>query len=199
MLTFFAAVFFLIVTPGPGVLSAAGVGAAYGLGAGMRYITGLCIGQLIVIAMVVSGMAALLLANPTVRLVLLGISTLYLLYLAARIALAGSKVAFIEAQSEPGIMAGVLLQPINPKAYAVTTTLFLGFPMFPDAFVAEILFKLLVLHAIWIPIHIAWVWAGGALQRLDLPESQQRAINFVMAGSMLIVVALALWSALAIA
>ena len=35
MLTFAAAVFLLIVTPGPGVLSTAGVGAAYGFRAGL--------------------------------------------------------------------------------------------------------------------------------------------------------------------
>lgn len=198
MVTFFAAVFFLIITPGPGVLSAAGVGAAYGFGAGMRYIAGLCIGQLIVIALVISGLAALLLAAPVVRILLLGLSTLYLVYLAVRIAFAGSKVAFIEAQSEPGVMAGVLLQPINPKAYAVNTTLFLGFPMQDIAFTTEIAFKFLILHIIWIPIHIAWVWAGGVIKRLDLPEHQQRMINFAMAATMLIVVALALLSALSL-
>ena len=199
MITFIAAVFFLIVTPGPGVLSAAGVGAAFGFKAGLRYITGLAIGQLIVIGMVITGLAALLLAQPTIRIVLLGISTLYLLYLAARSALAGSKVAFIEATSEPGILAGVLLQPINPKAYAVNTTLFLGFPLLENAVAAEILIKLVILHVFWIPIHIGWVWAGGALKRLDLPEKWQRAINIIMAASMLIVVALALWSATSIA
>ena len=43
MLTFAAAVFFLIITPGPGVLSTAGVGAAFGARAGTRYVLGLFI------------------------------------------------------------------------------------------------------------------------------------------------------------
>lgn len=195
MITFIAAVFFLVVTPGPGVLSAAGVGSAYGFKAGLRYVAGLCIGQLLVIALVVSGLAAIALAVPIVRYLLLGLSTAYLLYLAARIAMAGSKITFIHAQAEPGVMAGILLQPINPKAYAVTTTLFTGFALFPDAFWAEVLIKLIILHAIWIPIHIGWVWFGGALKRLDLPEKTQRIINMCMAASMLIVVALAAFSA----
>ncbi len=194
MLVFAAAVFFLIVTPGPGVLSAAGVGAAYGFRAGLRYITGLCIGQLIVIALVVSGLAALILAEPLVRGILLTLSVLYLLFLAARIAFAGSKIAFIEAGSEPGVIAGILLQPINPKAYAVNTTLFTGFAIFPEAFWLEVLWKLIILNAIWIPIHIGWVWAGGALKRLDLPIQIQRRINYAMALSMLAVVALAAFS-----
>lgn len=195
MVTFLAAVFFLIITPGPGVLSAAGVGAAYGFKAGLRYVTGLCIGQLIVIAAVVSGLSALILAEPIIRIILLGLSTLYLLYLAARIALAGSKIAFITAQSEPGILAGILLQPINPKAYAVNTTLFTGFALYPEAFWVEVLWKVIALNLIWIPIHVGWVWFGGALKRLNMPEPTQRKINYAMAASMLIVVALAVGSA----
>ena len=196
MLIFVAACFFLIITPGPGVLSAAGVGAAYGFNAGLRYITGLFLGQLIVIAMVTTGLAALILASPVVRNVLIILSTAYLLYLAARIAFAGSKLAFIEARKEPGVMAGLLLQPINPKAYAVNTSLFAGFPIFADALMAEFLVKLLILNLIWVPIHVGWVWAGGALRKLDLPQETQRKINYGMAASMLFVVGLAIYSAI---
>jgi threonine/homoserine/homoserine lactone efflux protein len=48
MLTFALAVLFLIITPGPGVLSTAGVGAGFGFRAGFRYLTGLFIGTNIV-------------------------------------------------------------------------------------------------------------------------------------------------------
>jgi threonine/homoserine/homoserine lactone efflux protein len=137
----------------------------------------------------------MILASPVVRTILIVLSTAYLLYLAARIAFAGSKLAFIEAQKEPGVMAGLLLQPINPKAYAVNTSLFAGFPIFADALMVEFLVKLLILNLIWIPIHVGWVWAGGALKKLDLPAQTQRKINFAMAASMLLVVGLAIFSA----
>lgn len=196
MLTFAAAVFFLIITPGPGVLSAAGVGAAYGMRSGLRYVTGLFIGNNLVILAVVSGLAALVLANPVVRTVLFVLSTAYLLYLALRIALAGSKLAFVRADSEPGVLAGILLQPINPKAYAVNTALFSGFALMPDALVAEAIWKLLVVNAIWVPIHVIWVWFGVRLKALDLAPARQRRINYAMAASMLLVVGLAVWSEL---
>lgn len=196
MLGFAAAVFLLIVTPGPGVLSTAGVGAAFGFRAGLAYVTGLFVGTNLVALAVVSGLAALVLGSPLVRTVLLVASTLYLLYLAARIALAGTKVAFIEARGRPGVRAGVLLQIINPKAYAVNTTLFSGFAIFPDAYMAEVGVKFLILNLIWIPIHLGWLLAGAGLQRLDLAERTQRAINIAMALAMLGVVALALRSAL---
>lgn len=196
MLTFAAAVFFLIITPGPGVLSAAGVGAAYGMRSGLRYVLGLFIGNNLVILAVVSGLAALVLANPVVRTVLFVLSTAYLLYLAMRIALAGSKLAFAPAQKEPGVLAGILLQPINPKAYAVNTALFSGFAVMPDALVAEAVWKLLIVNAIWVPIHVIWVWFGVRLKALDLAPARQKRINFAMAASMLLVVGLAVWSEL---
>ncbi|MEM6658483.1 MAG: LysE family transporter [Pseudomonadota bacterium] len=196
MLTFAAAVFFLIITPGPGVLSAAGVGAAYGMRSGLRYVLGLFIGNNLVILAVVSGLAALVLANPVVRTVLFVLSTAYLLYLAMRIALAGSKLAFAPAQKEPGVLAGILLQPINPKAYAVNTALFSGFAVMPDALVAEAIWKLLIVNAIWVPIHVIWVRFGVRLKALDLAPARQKRINFAMAASMLLVVGLAVWSEL---
>ena len=58
MLLFLLAVFFLLATPGPGVLSTAGVGAAYGRAAGHRYVAGLCLGTNLVALAVVSGVAA---------------------------------------------------------------------------------------------------------------------------------------------
>ena len=63
MLTFALAVFFLIITPGPGVLSVAGVGASFGSKPGARYIAGLFIGTNLVGLAVVSGLAAILLAS----------------------------------------------------------------------------------------------------------------------------------------
>ncbi len=194
MLTFAAAVFFLIVTPGPGVLSTAGLGAAYGFQPGLRYVLGLFIGTNLVALAVISGIAAVVFAVPVIRYVLMVASIAYLCYLAFRIATAGSKLAFIEARKPPAVVAGILLQAINPKAYAVNTTLFANFPFAPENLWFETIAKLLILNSIWIPIHLAWLWAGASLHRLNLSEAAQRRINYLMAGSMLAVVALAIRS-----
>ncbi len=191
MLTFAAAVFFLIVTPGPGVLSVAGVGSAYGFEKGTRYIAGLCIGTNLVALAVVTGMAAVLLANTHIRLVLLVASIGYLLYLAAKIAFAGTKIAFKEATKAPGVWGGVMLQIINPKAYAVNTAFFTGFAFWPDSLLNETLVKFAIVNAIWLPIHFGWLYAGVTLHRLNLPSHVQHRINIAMAVSMLLAVALA--------
>ncbi|MEM7303645.1 MAG: LysE family transporter [Pseudomonadota bacterium] len=197
MLAFTLAVMLLVSTPGPGVLSTAGVGSAFGYRPGLAYVVGLWIGNLMVSLMVISGLAALIFSIPGVRAVLLVASVAYLAYLAARIALSGSKIAFIESASALGAMNGFLLQFINPKAYVVSTTLFSGFAFMPDAIALEVTIKLLIFNAIWIPIHLIWLWAGVAVRRLELAPHIQRSINVGMAVAMLAVVGLALWSQMA--
>lgn len=195
MIAFVAAVFFLLITPGPGVLSTAGVGAAFGKNAGLRYLIGLFIGTNLVALAVISGLAAVLFSLPWLRVTLLVLSAVYLLSLAARIALSGSEIAFIKSAKQPGVHNGILLQTINPKAYAVNTTLFSGFSFFADNVALETLIKLAIINAIWIPIHLLWLGAGISLKRLALRAETQRLINFAMAASMLMVVVLALLSA----
>jgi len=191
MLTFAAAVFFLIITPGPGVLSTAGVGSAFGARPGTRYVIGLWLGNNLVALAVVMGITAVILADPRIRAVLFLASTGYLLYLALRIAMAGSKVAFIEAATPPGVFNGLALQMINPKAYAVHTTLFSGFTFLPGNLAVETVSKFLILNAIWIPIHFLWLYLGITLRQLNLSERTHRIINVAMSLSMLAVVALA--------
>ena len=191
MLTFALAVFFLIITPGPGVLSTAGVGSGFGFQAGQRYVCGLWIGTNLVSLAVVTGLAALILADDRIRLVLFALSFGYLTYLAYRIAFAGTRLAFIEKPNPPGIRGGLLLQAINPKAYAVNTALFTGFAFLPGSYITEVVVKFIIMNAIWIPIHFAWLWLGVSLNRLNLSPRAHRAINIAMAASMMLVVVLA--------
>ena len=67
MLSFIKAVFLLCITPGPGVLSLAGTGAAFGVQYGLRYMLGLWAGHSLVNLAVVIGLAAIILAEPVVR------------------------------------------------------------------------------------------------------------------------------------
>lgn len=194
MLTFAAAVFFLIITPGPGVLSTAGVGAAYGGRAGTRYVLGLFIGTNLVAAAVVSGLAAVILANVALRNVLFALSTAYLFYLALRIAFAGSRIAFITAKKAPNVLNGIALQLINPKAYAVNTSLFSGFSFMPGDLLTETITKFIIVNAIWIPIHFLWLWMGIKMGQLNISERGHRIINFAMGFAMFMVVILAVAS-----
>ena len=194
MLSFAAAVFLLIITPGPGVLSLAGVGAAYGFRAGLRYFLGLFIGTNLVALEVVTGLAALILANPVIRTVLMGASTAYLLFMAYKIATAGSQIGFSAAARQPGIRDGLMLQAINPKAYVVNTTLFSGFAFFPASYTVEVALKFLITNVIWCALHFLWLWIGARIKAMNLAPKTQRIINIFMAFALIGVVGLALWA-----
>ena len=191
MLSFTVAVIFLLITPGPGVLSLAGVGSAFGYANGVRYLVGLFIGTNLVCLGVITGLAAVLLADPGLRVALTLVSAGYLLWLAFRIAFAGAKLAFIDRPAPPGIRGGIILQAFNPKAYVVNTTLFSGFAFLAERPVLEMALKLVILNLLWVTIHILWLWAGVTLRRMNLDARLQRGINVAMALAMVAVVGLA--------
>ena len=188
MLTFAFSVFLLIVTPGPGVLSTAGFGAAYGFNKSLRYVFGLFLGTNLVFFAVATGLIAILLSLPSLRIFLLILSTCYLFYLASKIALAGSKISFIKAKSPPGIISGILLQAINPKAYVVNTTFVSGFAFYQSSFAVELIIKFFIMNSIWIPLHLLWLYVGTVLHELNLSNRNQRIINIMMSISMVVVV-----------
>ena len=192
MLTFAFSVFLLIVTPGPGVLSTAGFGAAYGFNKSLRYVFGLFLGTNLVFFAVATGLIAILLSLPSLRIFLLILATCYLFYLASKIALAGSKISFIKAKSPPGIISGILLQAINPKAYVVNTTFVSGFAFYQSSFAVELIIKFFIMNSIWIPLHLLWLYIGTALHELNLSNRNQRIINLMMSISMVIVVVISI-------
>lgn len=191
MTSYIAACLFLLITPGPGVLTTAGAGAAFGFRGGLAYALGVVAGSLLVMAAVASGLAAIILAYPPVRIVLLGFSVAYLLYLAWRIATSGSQIAITAAERPLGLFNGIALSIINPKAYAVMTTLFSGFAFYPASTLIEGVIKAVVFTSISVPVHLAWLGAGATIRRLALGAHLTRAVNIAMALAMLAVVALA--------
>ena len=196
MITFAIVSFLMFVTPGPGVLSLAGVGAAFGWRQGFVYMAGLFVGHVLVSLAVITGLATIILAEPIVRTILLFCSAGYLSYLALRIALAGSKIGFIEMLKAPGFVAGMSLQFINPKAYAVHTTFFTGFAFYPSSFAVEMSVKLMIIVPTWLLLHTLWLYAGYRLHELQLSSRVQKWINILMALCLCVVISLSVNSIL---
>jgi len=196
MIAFAIVSFLMFATPGPGVLSLAGVGAAFGWRQGFLYMAGLFVGHVLVSLAVITGIATIILAEPVVRTILLFCSAGYLGYLAFRIALAGSKIAFIEILRAPGFVAGMSLQFINPKAYAVHTTFFTGFAFYPGSYTVEMSIKLMIIVPTWLLLHTLWLYAGYRLHELQLSAKVQKWINIFMALCLCLVISLSVGSIL---
>ena len=192
MFLFALAVFLLIITPGPGVLSTAGIGAAFGFRSGVKYIFGLFLGTNLVGLIVLSGLVAIIFSVPYFRMVLLIISSGYILYLAKTIAFAESKISFLRPRRYPGVIQGVIFQLINPKAYVVNITFYSGFAFYPENFLYEVLLKLIISNMIWVPIHFLWLYAGLLLNELALSKKNRENVKLFMACSLIFVVLLSI-------
>lgn len=188
MLAFAGSIFLMIITPGPGVLTTAGIGAGFGWGSGLRFLIGLFLGTNLVAILVISGLVALV--PPEVETVLLFASCAYFGWLALKIATAGAKVGFIASKRAPSLWNGLTLQFINPKAYVVNTLLFSGYHFWGGG-MDEIIAKFVIINLVWVPVHLIWLGAGVGLHRLDLEPGTQRVINFGMAAALICVVVMA--------
>ncbi len=194
MIVFAFAVFFLIITPGPGVLSTAGVGTAYGFKSGIRYVFGLFLGTNIVALLVISGLASIIFSYPMVRSICLFLSSIFFIYLSLKIMLKGANLNFLKSQNIPGIKYGIILQLINPKAYIVNLTFYSGFAFYPSNFLTEILLKLFISNLIWIPIHLIWLYAGVLFYELPLNKTLKNIVRYFMGISLILVAILSLTS-----
>ena len=122
------------------------------------------------------------------------LSSLFFIYLAFKIILSDSKLNFLKSQDVPGILHGVILQLINPKAYIVNLTFYSGFAFYPTNFILEILIKIVITNLIWIPIHLIWLYAGVLFYELPLSKTTKNTVKYLMGISLILVVVLSLAS-----
>ena len=169
--------FLMMVTPGPGVLSLAGVGAGFGWRVGIMYLIGLFLGTNGVALLVVLCFKQFLFEIDGVELTFLVLSLSYLSFLSWRIATSDNKTGFKETSKAPKLYEGIFLQFVNPKAYVVQGHLFVVLSLGISSYNTEILTKFLIVNSIWIPIHILWLWLGISLKKWSLASNKQVWVN----------------------
>jgi len=169
--------FLMMVTPGPGVLSLAGVGAGFGWRVGIMYLIGLFLGTNGVALLVVLGFKQFLFEIDGVELTFLVLSLSYLSFLSWRIATSDNKTGFKETSKAPKLYEGIFLQFVNPKAYVVQGHLFVVLSLGISSYNTEILTKFLIVNSIWITIQILWLWLGISLKKWSLASNKQVWVN----------------------
>ena len=186
MLTFAIAVFVLAATPGPALLSILGTGAAFGFRVGLKYAIGALVGANVVILSIISGLVNFLESLPQIRVLLIFISFCYLSYIAFQIVVSNSNSGLERTTNLVSFKDGLIIQLINPKAYAVALALFSGFPFSKQTLFVEIYLKLLITNVIFIPVYLAWLLAGVKLNSLNLSHKKARTVKIMLAFSMLV-------------
>jgi len=142
-------------TPGPANMALMATGARYGFRAALPFVAGVAIGKQLVIWPVGFGLMQLADQAPWVFEMLRWASVAYICWLAWKVA----NLRLINRQSTknvPGFWAGLIVHPLNPKAWAMILAGFTSFvavgtpPLQATATIAVILLTCqLVMHPIW--------------------------------------------------
>ena len=177
MITYIIISFLMMFTPGPGVLSLAGVGAGFGWKVGMMYLIGLFFGTNGVALLVVLGFKQFLFEIDGVEITFLLLSLSYLSFLSWRIATSDNKTGFKQSLKAPRLYEGIFLQFVNPKAYVVQGHLFVVLSLGMASYSTEIIVKFIIVNSIWIPIHLLWLWLGISLKKWSLAVNKQVWVN----------------------
>lgn len=121
-LTFAAA---MIGTPGPANVVLMAAGARFGFRAVLPLMAGVILGKQFIIWPLGFGLLSLAEAAPTVFAAFKWASVAYLLWLVWKIT--ALRLSPGEAAEAPGFAAGLIVHPLNPKAWAMVTASFTSF------------------------------------------------------------------------
>ena len=138
-------------------------GARYGLRTALPFVAGVALGKQLIIWPIGFGLMALATQYPGVFTALKWMSASYIIYLAWRVA--NLRLSANQAANAPGFKEGLIIHPLNPKAWAMITT---GFTAFTDpgtpSFQATLTIAAILL-GIQIILHPLWTYAGERIAK----------------------------------
>ena len=176
----------LVGSPGPNTLSLTAIGAAFGTRRGVPYMIGLNLGMVVVVALVGSGLWAMMLSSPGVAPVVTVVASAYLLYLAFRIATAPPLGATAVPGRAPGLSPGVMLSLTNPKAYVAVAAVVSRYTLMPGQPVTDEVVKGALFLALVVIVNVAWLAAGSLLGRTVTNPRVGRLVNLGFAGLLVV-------------
>lgn len=178
-LTAFA--FVASITPGPNNLMLMTSGVKYGFGPTLPHLVGVVLGFALMIAIVGFGLGVLFERSPQILPVMRVAGSLYMVWLALRIALA-KPIGKAEPGGRPiGFFAAAGFQWVNPKAWAMALGALAAYAGVVDSYAGGVLLIAALCAAIAVPCCIAWTLFGASLSRLLMDPRVARPFNWTMA------------------
>ncbi len=192
LVIFLTAAVGLLGSPGPGIAALIAVGRARGLVGGLPYFLGLQLGLATAAGITAGGLFSLLAAFPSALHVMTIAATVYLIYLAYKIALSPvgeTAQASNGAHSSPA--AGFLLGVTNPKAYLAFASLLASYTLIKGSAQQDTFTKWFLLVTVMIVVDIVWLYVGVFLRGLILSPNSERVLNVTLGLTVLIAAGLA--------
>ncbi len=171
--------FVATVTPGPNNLMLMASGANFGFRRSLPHMAGIVWGVSVMALLVGAGLMALFDAVPMLSIVLKVLSVGYLLWLAARIAMA-TPVEDRGADSRPmTFLQAAMFQWVNPKAWAMCLSAVTLYA--PDRSLLSVAIVAAVFAIVSFPAISVWAWLGTVVRQWLSNATRLRVFNVTMA------------------
>ena len=168
------------VTPGPNNTMLMTSGVNFGLKASIPHMVGVSIGFMTLMLVVGLGLGGLFTAYPVLHIVLEWAGTLYLLYLAAKIALSGHLTAKKDGARPLRFSQAASFQAVNAKAWAMGVGAMTAYAPAQNYFL-NVCIVAATFCVVGAPCIFAWTAFGVGMRRFLGKPGVLRVFNIVMA------------------
>jgi threonine/homoserine/homoserine lactone efflux protein len=176
----------MCLTPGPNVVMITASAANFGFRRAIPHMLGITIGFALLIMASGLGLAGLLKAEPRLHLLLKYAGAAYLLYLAWRIAQAGTASPGSARAKPIGFIEATLFQLINPKGWVTAIGALAAYSSIGGNALLETIVIASVLAAACLLSVVLWAGFGVAIGRFLRHPPMRRSFNAAMAGLLVI-------------
>lgn len=177
----------LLGSPGPGIAALIAVGRGKGFVGGLKFYGGLQLGLAAAAGISAAGLFSAVQALPFAARGLTIVATVYLLYLAWKIATTpvGEAAGDTASGFAETALGGVLLGVTNPKAYIAFASLMAAYPIIRGREPLDLGIKWLVCVAVMVIVDLAWLWLGVVVGKARMTPQADRTMNLAMGGLIL--------------
>ena len=192
-LSFIPFAFSQVATPGPANMAMMATGARFGFRAALPFVAGVILGKQLIIWPIGYGIMEVASQVPLLFEILKFLSALYIIWWAWRVA--NMRLSSGEPSLDaPGFWSGLLVHPLNPKAWAM---ILVGFTNFVESDTATFYATLYIagsLLIIQIICHPIWTLFGDRIAKFIIGKKYERVFMWFLALITVIFVLMALFA-----
>ena len=192
-LSFIPFAFSQVATPGPANMAMMATGARFGFRAALPFVAGVTLGKQLIIWPIGYGIMEVASQIPLLFEILKFLSALYIIWLAWRVA--NMRLSSGEPSVDaPGFWSGLLVHPLNPKAWAMILVGFTNFVESDTTTFYATLYIAASLLIIQIICHPIWTLFGDRIAKFIIGKKYERVFMWFLALVTVIFVLMALFA-----
>ena len=175
--------FTMTITPGPNNLMLTASGVNFGFARTVPHLLGIATGFILLCSSVALGLGALFIQIPILHTGLKIFGSVYLIWLAWKIARAGRVQGSYQRAQPMTFWQAALFQVVNPKAWTMAITAISAFTLDGDDLVASTVAVVVCFAIVALPCCSAWALLGTQIKRFLSNQRSLTIFNYSLASA----------------